>query len=107
MQEASWWLLDEATAHLDPGVQLELLESVRARRKAGGGVIMVTHDLAMIPSLFGERTRIVGLSRGEVHVDQPLQAETSVAAIGALMSLQLVEVTVSGRPHWVVQGSVS
>lgn len=104
-QEASWWLLDEPAAHLDPSIQLTLLEAVRAREEQDGGVIMVTHDLAMVPSFFSKQARVVGLSGGAVAVDEPLQPSVSVRSIGRLMSLELAEITVEDRPHWVVQGA--
>ena len=57
-QEASWWLLDEPFNHLDPEVQLGLLEAVQQKHGQGGGVVLVTHGPhAGAPVSFGSADR--------------------------------------------------
>lgn len=43
--EPRWMLLDEPVAALDIGHQLQVMHIVRAFSQAGGGVVMVMHDL--------------------------------------------------------------
>lgn len=62
-QEAPALLLDEPTAALDPGHQLDVLDLVRARARAGSGVMVVTHDLNLT-SQYADR--VVLLAEGRV-----------------------------------------
>ena len=50
-QEAPLLLLDEPTAHLDLGHQLLVVETVRRHVTAGGGAVVVLHDLALAARL--------------------------------------------------------
>lgn len=60
---APWWLLDEPTAHLDPRHQRRMLETVRAHCEAGGGALVVMHDLNLVERYFD---RVALMRSGEV-----------------------------------------
>ncbi|EFM13148.1 ABC transporter related protein [Paenibacillus curdlanolyticus YK9] len=50
VSKPSWLLLDEPTAGLDKEGTLQLCEALQAHRAAGGGAVIVTHDLeALLP----------------------------------------------------------
>ncbi|MCB9663249.1 MAG: ATP-binding cassette domain-containing protein [Alphaproteobacteria bacterium] len=101
-QAAAWWLLDEPGNHLDAAVQLQLLEVLRARVHGGGGVLLVTHSLPLLPHLAGTPTRVVGLAQGRVAVDASLDDPSLPERLGALVGLQLRTVEVDGLARWVV-----
>ena len=51
-QQASLLLLDEPTASLDPGYQLEIAELLRTfHRQRGIGLVLSTHDLNLAASV--------------------------------------------------------
>lgn len=86
-QEAEWWLLDEPGNHLDPAVRLEVLEAARARASAGGGVVLVTHDVTALAAL--PEARVIGLREGRVGFDLPASSEDLPEAVGALLQLEI------------------
>jgi iron complex transport system ATP-binding protein len=45
VQGAALWLLDESSAHLDPGAVWDFLRLVREHADAGGAAVLVLHDL--------------------------------------------------------------
>jgi cobalamin transport system ATP-binding protein len=78
-QESPVLLLDEPTAHLDVGYQLELLERVRSLARAEGRtVIAALHDLNLA-ARFADR--IVVLQRGRVVADGAPSAVLSPALL--------------------------
>jgi iron complex transport system ATP-binding protein len=101
-QEAAWWLLDEPGNHLDPAVRLDLVDLVAARAAQGGGVILVTHDLGLLPHL--APARVLGLRDGGLHLDLHTSSPDLAPAVGRLLDLDVEVVQVRGAARWVTLG---
>lgn len=101
-QEASWWLLDEPGNHLDAAVQLDLLARLRARALTAG-VLLVTHDLTLLPHL--PDARVIALRGGTVALDRPVGDPALPAELGGLFGLDLVAVPVDGGTRWLLRGA--
>ncbi|MFM2162574.1 MAG: Fe(3+) dicitrate transport ATP-binding protein [Pseudomonadota bacterium] len=65
-QATPWWLLDEPSNHLDPKVQLAVLDEID-RHAATGGVLLVTHDL--LPIARWPTARVLGFEAGRCVLD--------------------------------------
>jgi iron complex transport system ATP-binding protein len=101
VQESPLLLLDEPTAHLDIGYQLDLLERVRALgRRRGVTVVAALHDLNLA-ARFADR--IVVLSRGRLVADGPpgevLSEELLIRVWGVVAALRRDPST--GAPYLV------
>jgi iron complex transport system ATP-binding protein len=103
-QDASVWLLDEPGAHLDPVVRLDLVDAINQRGVEGHGVVVVTHDLAVVARLCADGARLVGLRDGHVALDRPGDHADLTDELGAVLGLDLREMDVDGRRGWVVAG---
>ena len=57
-QEASWLLLDEPEAHLDPGHAQAVMVCLAAQARAGHGVVAAMHDLTLAAA-FADRMALV------------------------------------------------
>ena len=64
-------VLDEPFTGLDEPARRSVVDRLRALRREGTGVVVVTHDLR---DVFGLADRVVGLSDGRVGVDAPPDA---------------------------------
>ena len=72
--QAPLLLADEPIAGLDPDAQLMVLERLRARANAGGGVLVSLHDLTLAARI---ADRVVVLDAGRVVADAaPVEALT-------------------------------
>lgn len=92
-------LLDEPTAHLDIGFQLELLDRVRRLTRPGGrAVVAAMHDLNLAVRF---ADRIVVLSHGRVAADGPSQEVLSEALLRAVwgVSAELRTDATTGLPY--------
>jgi iron complex transport system ATP-binding protein len=103
-QEAQIWLLDEPGAHLDPAVRLSLVDVLAAQRRAGVGLVVVTHDLAVLSRLGPEPVRVVGLREGRVAFHTSRDAPEFTEQLSDLLALELREVELEGRRTWLVVG---
>lgn len=65
--EAPWLLLDEPTAGMDPAGVPPLLETIRAHKAGGGGVVVASHDLDVF---FPVADRVIVLSEGRIICDR-------------------------------------
>jgi ABC-type cobalamin/Fe3+-siderophores transport system ATPase subunit len=101
-QEAPWWLLDEPGNHLDAAVQLALVARLRDRAR-DGGVLLVTHDLTLLPHL--GPARVLGLSAGAVAVDAPSDAPDLPDRLGALFGVRLLAWSDGGAVRWAIGGA--
>lgn len=101
-QEASWWLLDEPANHLDPAVRLALLDEVTGRAGPHRGVVVVTHDLTLLPR--APHARVLALSQGHLVLDRPADDPSLPDALGALFGLALQSVPTPHGARWVVVG---
>lgn len=102
-QDASWWLLDEPFNHLDPGVRLRLLERVAQRARDQGGVVLVTHDLSLLPWMQG--ARVIGMEDGRIVYDGAVGDPELPAAVGPLLGVRVAEAEVDGHLQYVVTGA--
>ncbi|WP_426448141.1 ATP-binding cassette domain-containing protein [Paenibacillus sp. S-38] len=66
-----WLLLDEPTAGIDPGGIPPLLDAVLAHKRAGGGVVIASHDL---DTFFPVADRVIVIRDGAVAGDRPPEA---------------------------------
>jgi biotin transport system ATP-binding protein len=71
-------VLDEPFTGLDEPARRSVVERLRALRREGTGVVVVTHDLR---DVFGVADRVVGLADGRVAIDAP-PAEAAAALPG-------------------------
>lgn len=76
--EPRWILADEPLAALDLGHQLALLATLRSAAKAGAGVVLVLHDLALA---MNHADRVLVLDGGEVVADGAPEAALSPAMV--------------------------
>ncbi|MEZ4241715.1 MAG: hypothetical protein R3F59_37320 [Myxococcota bacterium] len=101
-QQAALWLLDEPGNHLDPAAQLALWDALHDAVRAGRGVLVVTHDVTLLPRL--APLDVLGLAAGtgrfRLAGDDPALPE----ALGDLLGLDAVRVDVRGQPRLVVAG---
>jgi iron complex transport system ATP-binding protein len=101
-QQAALWLLDEPGNHLDPAAQLELWAGLGDAVRAGCGLIVVTHDVTLLPALGPVPLQVLGLADGEVAFLLDGDDPTLVGALGALLGLGIEQVSVRGRPQLVI-----
>ncbi len=85
----AWLLVDEPGAGLDANHQLALMELLRTRARAGGGVVVVLHDLGLA-ARFCDRLLLLGQGRlladgppREVLTDERLRTAHGVAVYRA------------------------
>lgn len=102
-QQAAWWLLDEPGNHLDPAVRFEVVDHLRAHAQAGGGVVLVTHDLGLISHLPGAFVWVLRAGRvvDTCATDTPDLADR----LGRAFGLSMRSVRVDGVDRLVVLGS--
>jgi iron complex transport system ATP-binding protein len=105
-QDAGALLLDEPATHLDPGVQRALHGFLEAWSARGRTLVVVTHDLHLLPHLVADatRVRVVGLAGGRVRVDLRLDDPALPDALGGLYGVVVRGIDVDGRRHLVVTG---
>ena len=82
--QAPLLLADEPIAGLDPDAQLLVLERLRARADAGGGVLVSLHDLTLAARI---ADRVVVLNAGRVVADGPPVEALSSAVLRAAFQL--------------------
>ncbi len=100
-QESPLLLLDEPTAHLDIGHELDLLERVRRLvTERGGAVLAAMHDLNLAARY---ADRIVVLSRGRLVEDGPAERVLSEALLREVwgVAAELRRDPRSGHPYLV------
>jgi len=101
-QQAAWWLLDEPGNHLDPTVRFEVVDHLRAHAASGGGVVLVTHDLALVAHWPG--ARVVVLQAGRIVESCAGDAPDIAERIGRAFALVVRSVEVDGARRLVVVG---
>lgn len=85
-QQAELLLLDEPTASLDPGYQLEIAELLRAlHRDSGIGLVLSTHDLNLAASVCDT---LVLLREGTVAAAGPVAEVLTPDAIASLYGIE-------------------
>jgi len=62
-RRSAFMLADEPTTGLDPTIQTEILAALRDLADTGMGILMITHDLRIVPDLADE---VVLMDRGRV-----------------------------------------
>ncbi len=82
-------VLDEPTASLDPAVRREVLAIIGERRDDGAGVLLTTHRMDEIESLFTPRDLVMIMADGRVREQGPLAMITGAGgAIRLLLDPQ-------------------
>lgn len=82
--DAPLLMADEPIAGLDPDAQLLVLERLRARADAGGGVLVSLHDLTLAARY---ADRLLVMSRGRVAADGPPTQALSSAVLRTAFNL--------------------
>lgn len=93
--QAPLLLADEPIAGLDPDAQLLVLERLRARADAGGGVLVSLHDLALAARV---ADRVVVLDAGCVVADAAPVEALSPEVLRSVFRLDGVWVEAAGGP---------
>jgi iron complex transport system ATP-binding protein len=101
-QDAQLICLDEPTAALDPGYQVELARILATWRSTGRSLLMVSHDLEL-PALLGGR--VLALRGGRCAAEGPVDQVLTPAVLGAIYEVPFeVARTAAGRavllPRW-------
>lgn len=86
---SSFLLADEPTSALDPTVQASVLRALRALVDAGLGLLLITHDLRVLPGLADEIVLLHGGQVAETCTPQDLRAGSLRSEAG----MRLVEAT--------------
>lgn len=86
-------LADEPLAGLDPGHQLDLLGVLRRRADAGALVVVVAHDLTLVPRF---ADRLVVLAGGQVVADAAPAEALAAPATAAAYGITLDTATLDG-----------
>jgi iron complex transport system ATP-binding protein len=106
-QEAELWLLDEPGNHLDPSLQLALCAILVKQVQQGRGVLVVTHDLAVLPFLRHSTTRVVAMREGAIVFEESLDSPRLAERLSDLYSVVVHRVDVGGMPRFVLGGTAS
>lgn len=102
-QDTAWWLLDEPANHLDPAVARDLRQVVADRTAAGGGALVVTHDLSALPHL--PDARVLVLDGGRLVADLGAADAALPDALTQVFGVRIHAVDVDGRRHLVPGGA--
>ena len=84
--EPDWLLADEPLASLDPAHQIDVLDRLRSVAAAGGGVVLVLHDLHLAARIADDAVlmrggRVVAAGPADDVLTAPLIAETYGVAV--------------------------
>lgn len=93
-------LLDEPTAHLDPGHQQLVLDRLLAHAARGGASVTVLHDLALASRLH----RVVVLEAGRIVADGPAAMVLTPDRLAATWGIDAELVWSAGAPAIAVRG---
>jgi iron complex transport system ATP-binding protein len=99
--EAPLLLVDEPIAALDPYHQLHVMEILRDRARAGGGVLAVIHDLALASRFMD---RLVLMNEGWIVADGPPAEVLTPARLAQVYRIDAVAGNEKGRP-WLLPWS--
>ncbi len=102
-QDATWWLLDEPMNHLDPAVRLDLCQVLTDRVSSGGNVVLVSHDLGLLPHL--GPARVVLLAGGLVVHQGDVNDPTLAEPLGEAFGIHLHRVSVGTHWAFVAEGA--
>ncbi len=105
-QDAQVMFLDEPNTALDPGYQAELVALLRAWRRRGRALVLISHDLQLPAALGG---RVVAVCAGRIAADGPASAVIAPEALAGIYGAAFaVATTADGReiivPDWWRRG---
>jgi iron complex transport system ATP-binding protein len=98
-QECPLLLLDEPSASLDPSHQIAIYTFIGELRRAGAGVLCVTHDINLLGHAIqgSEEARIVGLAKGSVRFVERYGAELLPDKLADLFDVEMRKVDLDGH----------
>ena len=98
----AWLLADEPLASLDPAHQIDILDRLRARAEAGGGVVIVVHDIAQAARAADD---VLLLADGRLAGFGPVGEVLTEAAVTRLFGVEVaIARGADGRPLPVPTG---
>lgn len=103
-QEAPLIFCDEPANHLDPAYQIATYRLLGELWRAGAGVLCVTHDVNLLAHV-GADVRILGLKRGELHLDSHYQHPQLSTQLSALFDVPFAVVNDGAVRQFYVQAS--
>jgi iron complex transport system ATP-binding protein len=86
-QEAPLLLADEPAAGLDPGHQIDLMQTLRTLADAGNGVLVSMHDLGLAARWCD---RLLLLERGQILADGPPEAVLTTTRLRTAYGIEAV-----------------
>jgi len=99
-QEASLIFCDEPANHLDPAFQIATYRLLGELWRAGAGVLCVTHDVNLLAHI-GADVRILGLKRGELHLDSRYEHPQLAAQLSELFDVPFAATQGASRQFYV------
>ncbi|MEI9951975.1 MAG: ABC transporter ATP-binding protein [Pseudomonadota bacterium] len=89
-QEAEILLFDEPANHLDPAQQLDVYRLLGELWREGRTILCINHDVNLLHHVGDSaRVRVVGLRKGRVVFDAPLDAPALPAQLGNLFGIEM------------------
>lgn len=92
-QDAPFLLIDEPANHLDPRHQVEAYRALgKLWRSEGRGVLLVTHDVRLVPLLGpSDQIRVIGIKAGQLLPESRLDDPKLRKLLGDLYGVPFVE----------------
>jgi len=103
-QEAAWWCLDEPTNHLDPSARGAVTRQLAAACEPGRGLIVATHDLALLHAFPG--ARVIGLRDGRIAFDQSCTSPSLGSDLSELYQTRVREQAIDGQRWYYFAGDL-
>jgi iron complex transport system ATP-binding protein len=97
---AGWWLLDEPLSSLDLKVQGVVMDVVRAHCDAGGGAVIVCHDINWV---MARCQRVLLCHEGVLWADGPPGDVLTHEAIREVFGVEVTGVGEGERRRWIHQ----
>jgi iron complex transport system ATP-binding protein len=97
-------LLDEPTANLDLGHQLDVIAAAKSRADRGAAVVAILHDLNLAALL---AKRLVVVHRGRIHSDGPADQVITDPMLGRVFGVAdaVARIPAEGTPFVLPHGA--
>jgi len=101
-QEAEILLFDEPANHLDPAHQLDVYRLLGELWREGRSILCINHDVNLLHQVGdAAHLRVVGLRRGQLIFDAPLNAPALPERIGDLFGIEM-DALDGSEQRWIV-----